>query len=145
MHSIGTWLGVNTSQFTCTYLTFAYFPPDSSVGIATRYGLDGPGIEFRCRRDFFAPVQAGPGVHPASCTKGTGSYPGLKRPGRGVDHPPPFSTKLKKECGYNLPLKAFVACRGVTFIFTCTPPSETGMNKTGKQWRPLRGTIHSFR
>jgi len=22
-----------------------------SVGIATRYGLDGPGIEFRCRRD----------------------------------------------------------------------------------------------
>jgi hypothetical protein len=25
---------------------------DRSVGIATRYGLDGPGIEFRCRRDF---------------------------------------------------------------------------------------------
>ena len=24
---------------------------DSSVGIATRYGLDGPGIEFRWRRD----------------------------------------------------------------------------------------------
>ena len=26
--------------------------PDSSVGIATRYGLDGPGIESRCGRDF---------------------------------------------------------------------------------------------
>ena len=25
---------------------------DSSVGIATRYGLDGPGIEPRCGRDF---------------------------------------------------------------------------------------------
>jgi hypothetical protein len=25
---------------------------DSSVGIATRYGLDGPGIEYRWRRDF---------------------------------------------------------------------------------------------
>ena len=25
---------------------------DSSVGIATRYGLDGPGIESRCRREF---------------------------------------------------------------------------------------------
>ena len=25
---------------------------DSSVGIATRYGLDGPGIEFRWGRDF---------------------------------------------------------------------------------------------
>jgi hypothetical protein len=24
----------------------------SSVGIATRYGLDGPGIEFRCGRAF---------------------------------------------------------------------------------------------
>ena len=24
----------------------------SSVGIATRYGVDGPGIEFRCGRDF---------------------------------------------------------------------------------------------
>ena len=25
---------------------------DSAVGIATRYGLDGPGIEARCERDF---------------------------------------------------------------------------------------------
>jgi hypothetical protein len=25
---------------------------DSAVGIATRYGLDGPGIEFRWGRDF---------------------------------------------------------------------------------------------
>jgi hypothetical protein len=25
---------------------------DSSVGIATRYGLDGPGIEFRWGQDF---------------------------------------------------------------------------------------------
>ena len=28
---------------------------DSSVGIATRYGLDGPGIESRWRRDFQHP------------------------------------------------------------------------------------------
>ena len=26
--------------------------PGSSVGIATGYGLDGPGIEFRWRQDF---------------------------------------------------------------------------------------------
>ena len=26
--------------------------PDSSVGTATRYGLEGPGIEFRWGRDF---------------------------------------------------------------------------------------------
>jgi hypothetical protein len=28
---------------------------DSSVGIASRYGLDGPGIESRCERDFLHP------------------------------------------------------------------------------------------
>jgi hypothetical protein len=46
---------------------------DSSVGIATRYGLDGPGIESRWGARFSAPVQTGPGAHPASCTMGTGS------------------------------------------------------------------------
>ena len=32
---------------------------------------------------FSAPVQTGPGAHPASCTMGTGSFPGVKS-GRGV-------------------------------------------------------------
>ena len=54
-----------------------------------RYGLDLPGMEYRWRARFSAPVQTGPGVHPASCTMGTGSFPGIKRPGRGADHPPP--------------------------------------------------------
>ena len=58
----------------------------STVGIATRYGLDGPGIESRWT--FSAPVQTGPGVYPASFTMGTGSLPGVKRQGRGADHPP---------------------------------------------------------
>jgi hypothetical protein len=35
-----------------------------------------------------APVQTGPGAHPASCTMGLVSFPGVKRPGRGADpHP----------------------------------------------------------
>jgi hypothetical protein len=43
---------------------------DSVVGIATRYGLDGPGIESRWRAKFIAPVQNGhamqwvPGLFP---------------------------------------------------------------------------------
>jgi hypothetical protein len=57
--------------------------PGSSVGIATGYGLDGPGIESRWGARFFAPVQTGPGAHPASCTVGTVSFPGVKS-GRGV-------------------------------------------------------------
>ena len=50
--------------------------PGSVVGIATGYGLDGPGIESRWAARFSAPVQTGPGAHPASCKMGTGSYPG---------------------------------------------------------------------
>ena len=57
--------------------------PGSSVGIVTVYGLDGPGIESRWGARFSAPVQTGPGAHPASCTMGTGSFPGVKS-GRGV-------------------------------------------------------------
>ena len=64
--------------------------PVSVVAIATGYGLDGPGIEFRWEARFSAPVQTGPGAHPASCTIGTGSFPGVKS-GRGVTlTPQPF-------------------------------------------------------
>ena len=63
---------------------------DSSVGIATRYRLDDPWIEYRWRARFSAPVQTGPGVHPAACIMGTGSFEGVKRSGRGADHTPPY-------------------------------------------------------
>ena len=55
----------------------------SSVGIATDYGLDGAGIESRWGARFSALFQNGPGAHPASCTMGTVSFPGVKS-GRGV-------------------------------------------------------------
>jgi hypothetical protein len=58
---------------------------NSAVGIATRYGLDGPGIESRWGARFSAPIQTGPGAHPASYRV---SFPWIKRPGRGVAHPP---------------------------------------------------------
>jgi hypothetical protein len=45
----------------------------------------------------FAHVQTGPGAHPASCTMGTGSFPGVKRPGCDADHPPSSSVEVKKE------------------------------------------------
>jgi hypothetical protein len=44
----------------------------------------------------FVHVQTGLGAHPASCIMGTGSFPGVKRPGRGADHPPPPSAEVKK-------------------------------------------------
>jgi hypothetical protein len=97
--------------------------PGSSVGIATGYGLGGPGIESnRVLFDFFvfvvmqlvwkdnkwavvkkkiplgarffAHVQTGPVAHPASYTMGTGSFPGVNRPARGADHLPHPSAEV---------------------------------------------------
>ena len=45
---------------------------------------------------FSAPVQTGPEAHPASYTVGTGSFPGLKWPERGVDHLPPSNAEVKE-------------------------------------------------
>jgi hypothetical protein len=38
--------------------------PDSAVGIANRYGLDGPGIESRRGRDFTRPSKPALGPTP---------------------------------------------------------------------------------
>jgi hypothetical protein len=45
--------------------------------------MKGPGIESRFGATFSAPVQTGPGAHPASCTMGAESFAGVKS-GRGM-------------------------------------------------------------
>jgi len=62
-----------------------------SVTTATRYGLHGPWIESLWGARFSAPIQAGPGAHPASCKMGTVSQ------SRGKPHLEP---RLKKEYSY---------------------------------------------
>jgi hypothetical protein len=54
--------------------------PGSVVGTATGYGMDGPGSNPAGGGGarFSAPVQTGPGAHPALCTMGTGPFPGVK-------------------------------------------------------------------
>jgi len=44
---------------------------------------------------FSAPVQNGSGGPPILLYNGYHVYPGLKRPGHGVDHPPPSSAEVK--------------------------------------------------
>ena len=67
---------------------------------------------------FSASVQTCPGAHPASWKMSTRSFPGVKRPGRGVDHPPHLAPRLKKKYSYiSTPLWAFVDCYRVTFTF----------------------------
>jgi len=65
---------------------------------------------------FSAPVQTGPGAHPASCTMGTGSLPREKRPGRGVDRPPQSSVEVKERNRAAASSLAYVACHRVKFL-----------------------------
>jgi hypothetical protein len=81
-----------------------------AMGWTVRGSNPGGGEIFRTRSVLH-------GAHPASYTMGTGSFPRVKRPGRGADHPPPSSAEVKE--GVRLYLWAFVACSRVNFTFTC--------------------------
>ena len=78
------------------HYVFSSVGRDSSVSIVTMGWMvqgsnpSGGGVRIS------APVQTGPGAYPASCTVGTGSFPGVKQPGRGVDHPPPSSAEVRE-------------------------------------------------
>jgi hypothetical protein len=67
----------------------------SSVDIVTGYGLDGPGIEKKSlwRRNFSHTSRPalGPTQAPVQLV------PGVKRTGRGADHPPPSSAEVENE------------------------------------------------
>jgi hypothetical protein len=72
---------------------------------------------------FSASVEIGSGPHIASYTMGTGSFPGVKRPECGVDHPPPSSAEVRERESRViplLPLWAFLACSRVNLTFTFT-------------------------
>jgi len=65
------------------FLVFSIEFPQQSVGIATGYGAGRSGDRIPVGARFSAPVQTGPGAHPASCTMHTGSSPEVKS-GRSV-------------------------------------------------------------
>jgi len=69
---------------------------DSSVSIATRYGLEGPRIESRWRRDFLhrSRQALGPTQHPI---QGYRVFPGGKAARAWRWPPTPSTTTLKKE------------------------------------------------
>jgi len=96
------WYGSQNKQRLFPYA--ALLVSDCGPGWLSRYsdslrnGRSGDRIPVGAR--FFTPVQTGPGAHPASNTMCTGSFSGVKRPGRGVDHPPHLAPRLKKEQSY---------------------------------------------
>jgi len=61
--------------------------------------MDGAGIEFRWRGEIFrtrSDRSWGPPSLLYNGSMGTASFPEVKQPGRGVDHPPPSSAEVKE-------------------------------------------------
>jgi hypothetical protein len=95
---------------------------NSSVGIASGYGLDDRtiGVRFPAGAGNFYlrhRVQTGSGAHPTFYPIGTsGSFLGLKWPGREADHSPPYSAEVKEcvECYLHSPIRL----HGVVFSQT---------------------------
>jgi hypothetical protein len=70
---------------------------DSFIGIATRYGVDGPEIESQWERDFPHWPRPTPRGPPSSLYSGYRVFfPGIKRLWCGVNHPPPPSAEIKE-------------------------------------------------
>ena len=72
---------------------------DSSVGIATRYGLDVPGIESRWGVFFHTHLDR-PRGPPSLLYNGYRVFRGVKIPERGVEHLPHLELRLKEEYSY---------------------------------------------
>jgi hypothetical protein len=87
----------------------------TEVGIETRYGWYGLGIESRWWRDF--PHLLRPVMRPAQppIQWVPGLFPGFERPGHDADQPPISSAKVKKKSRAIplLPIWAFTACSRV--------------------------------
>jgi len=124
--------------------------PGSVVGIATGYGLDGPGIEYRWRRDFshLSRPALGP-THPPSCTMGTGSFLGVKGD-RGVTLSPhpllvPWSRKSRAKPLLLLwavrPVQSLSACTRVHFTFYLKTPEKC----TKRELKPVRNSCKPFK
>jgi hypothetical protein len=92
---------------------------NSLVGTATQYGMDGAGFESRWGGEIFRIRPHRPWGPPSLLYKV--SFPRARRPGRGVDHPPPSSAKVKEGVKLYLYSPCALAARyRENFPFPCT-------------------------
>ena len=92
LHTFLTFSHLPTSTYTQLHINYCIPRYLSRYSDCLRAGRSGDRIPMGAR--FPAPVQTGPGAHPHSYTTGTRSFPGVKRQGRGVDHPLPSSAEV---------------------------------------------------
>jgi hypothetical protein len=79
-------------------------------------------------------------VLPTMSKMGTGSFPGVKRPGRGVDHLPQSSANVKGRVELYLysPASIFVACYVVKFTFICLQNKRSICKNISFLLKPLK-------
>ena len=96
--------------------------PGSSVGIATGYGLNGPGIESRWGGEIFRTCPDRPWGPPSLLYNGYRVFPGGKElPGRDADPSPPSSAVVKKEYSYtSTPPMGRTACTEPQCLYKST-------------------------
>jgi hypothetical protein len=125
--AIITLIQYNSKLYFCYYVPCNLRGPCSSVGTATelRAGRSGDRIPVWAR--FSAPVQTNSGAHPASCTMGTGSLPGVKS-GRAVTltpHPLLVPLVIRVELYLYSPYRPYSLYRAsvpVQSLSACTEP-----------------------
>jgi len=83
-----------SSTYACVFIYASSLPNSLRVGRSTD--------RIPVIAKFPAPIHADPGAYPASYTMGTGSFPGIRRLGRGVDHLPPSSADVNESVEYTL-------------------------------------------
>jgi hypothetical protein len=111
---------------------------NSSVGIATRYGLDGPGFKYRWGRGFLYRPSRSPRskTPPLRWVSGI-SFRG-KKPCSGGNHPPLLAPRLRKEWSLHL-FCAFKTCYRQEFPLTFNCSLINGVNVA-----PLSMCVNSF-
>jgi hypothetical protein len=115
-----------------------------------RIRLYGAGIAYRLAigwkirgsnggEKFSAPVHTGTGTHPASSTMGIGSFPGVRWPGSGVNHPPTSSAEVQERLKLNLysPSGPSRPSLGQLYLFR--------VRFYKRRWNSGRGRTPSFR
>jgi hypothetical protein len=146
-HSLPYCLSVCLSV--CLSLSLFYVGRDSSVDIATRYELDDPRIEPRYRRYFphlSRPV-VGPTQPPIQLYRV--SFQGVKRSGRGFDHPSSSSAEVKERVELCISMAcqraninyavccmhqfvSFISC-GTVQLWPCSVTTNVTVQKNGKE------------